>query len=130
MNDSNPDTQNGMNDSSRWESFPPLVHRPASRPEQDLPSPESISAWEDRTEINSFEAKSECSDQGGVRLGSAEIMQVCTARSGIESIHLCTCMCIQIRFTEPLLWAGLSGHCLRALLLLPGGGGERSTGQA
>lgn len=125
-----PGTQNGVNDSSCWESFPPLAHRPASRPGRDLPRPESISAWEDRTEISSFEAKSECSDQGGVRLhwlGSAEIMQVCTARSGIESIHLCMCMFIQIRFTEPLLWAGLSGHCLRALLLLPGG---RSTGQA
>lgn len=65
-----------------------MVHRPASRPGQDLPSPESISAWEGRTEISSFEAKSECSDEGGVRLGSAEIKQVCTALSGI-----CACAC-------------------------------------
>lgn len=107
-----PGTQNGMNDSSCWEPFPPSVHRPASRPGQDLPRPEAISAWEDRTEVNPFEAKSECSDQGGVRLGSTETKQVCTARSGGESIHPCVHVFIQIQLTEHLLWAGLSGHCL------------------
>lgn len=107
-----PGTQNGMNDSSCWEPFPPLVHRPASRPGKDLPRSEAISAWEDRTEVNPFEAKSECFDQGGVRLGSAETKQVCAALSGGESIYLCVHVFIQIRLTEHLLWAGLSGHCL------------------